>query len=105
MPLVSYFVRIRSSIEKGGPMAGQRKGNDNDRFVVPNKDRGGWDVVKEDHKRASAHTERKSEALDRGRQIVHNAGGGELRIANKHGRLIDSDTIKPGHESSRRDTK
>jgi hypothetical protein len=27
-----------------------RKGNDNDRYVVPNKG-GGWDVVKEDHQR------------------------------------------------------
>jgi hypothetical protein len=33
------------------------KGNDNDRYVVPNKDRGGWDVVKEDHLRASAHAD------------------------------------------------
>jgi hypothetical protein len=32
------------------------EGNDSDRYVVPNEDRGGWDVVKEDHKRASAHT-------------------------------------------------
>jgi hypothetical protein len=86
-------------------MAGNRKGNDNDRYVVPNKDRGGWDVVKEGHQRASAHTDRKAEALDRGRQIVHNAGGGELRIANKEGKIIDSDTIKPGRESPRRDTK
>ena len=51
-------------------MAG-RKGNDNDRYVVPNEDRGGWDVVKEDHRRASAHTDTKAQALDRGRQIVH----------------------------------
>ena len=82
-----------------------RKGNDNDRYVVPNKERGGWDVVKEDHQRASAHTDTKAEALDRGREIVHNQGGGELRIASKRGTFIDSDTIKPGHESSRRDTK
>jgi hypothetical protein len=85
-------------------MAG-RKGNDNDRWVVPNKERGGWDVVKEDHQRASAHENTKKEALDRGREIVHNQGGGELRIQNKEGKLIDSDTIRPGHESSRRDTK
>jgi hypothetical protein len=82
-----------------------RTGNDNDRYVIPNKERGGWDVVKEDHERASAHTRTKAEPIDRGWEIVHNQGGGELRIADKHGTFIDSDTIKPGHESSRRATK
>ena len=52
-----------------------RKGNDNDRHVVPNEERGGWDVVKEGHERASAHTDTKAEAIDRGREIVQNRGG------------------------------
>jgi len=82
-----------------------RKGNDHDRYVVPNSERGGWDVLKEGHERASAHTPTKREAIDRGREIVGNLGGGELRIANKQGRIIDSDTIPHGHESPRRDTK
>lgn len=80
------------------------KGNDNSRYVVPNPD-GGWDVVKEDHERASGHTDRKVDAIDRAREIVSNLGGGEVRIQNKDGRLIDSDTIKPGRESPKRDTK
>jgi hypothetical protein len=80
------------------------KGNDNDRYVVPSPG-GGWDVVKEDHQRSSAHTETKREAINRGRQIVSNLGGGELRIQNRQGQLIDSDTIKPGHESKRRDRR
>jgi hypothetical protein len=82
-----------------------RKGNDRDRYVVPNDERGGWDVVKEDHGRASAHTRTKQEAIDRGRQIVGHLGGGELRIANKQGRIIDSDTVPRGSESRRRDTR
>lgn len=82
-----------------------RKGNDNDRWVVLNKERGGWDVVKEDHQRASVHTDTKADALNRGREIVRNQGGGELRIQNQYGKLIDSDTVKPGRESPRRDTK
>jgi Uncharacterized protein conserved in bacteria (DUF2188) len=76
-------------------MAGKRAGNDSDRYVQPNKKRGGWDVVKEGHKQVSAHTETKAEAINRARQIVRNQGGGELRIKNEQGRLIDSDTIKP----------
>lgn len=49
----------------------------------PVKERGGWDVVKEDRKRASAHTDRKSDAVNRAREIVRNEGGGEIRIANQ----------------------
>jgi len=82
-----------------------RKGNDNDRYIVPNHDRGGWDVVKENHQRASAHTNTKRQAQDRARQIVENLGGGEVRIKDERGRFIDSDTTRHGHESRRRDTK
>jgi Uncharacterized protein conserved in bacteria (DUF2188) len=82
-------------------MAGSRKGNDNDRNVVPNKERGGWDVVKERHERASAHTRTKAEAVD----FVETLGGGEVRIHNQQAKIIDSDTTKHGRESSRRDTK
>lgn len=80
------------------------KGNDNDRYVVPSEE-GGWDVVKENHQRSSAHLPTKREAINRARQIVANAGGGEVRIQNQQGRLIDSDTIRPGNESKRRDRK
>jgi hypothetical protein len=80
------------------------KGNDNDRYVVPSEE-GGWDVVKENHQRASAHLPTKREAINRARQIVAYAGGGEVRIQNQQGQLIDSDTIRPGNESKRRDRK
>lgn len=81
--------------------------NDSDRYVVPNSERGGWDVVKEDHRRASAHAPTKAEAVNRGREIVKGQGGGELRIANKEGKLIDSDTVRgPRHgESPAKDRK
>jgi hypothetical protein len=77
-------------------MAGKRSANDNDRHVQPNKERGGWDVVKELHKQVSVHTETKEHAIDRARQIIKNQGGGELRIKNERGQLIESNTIRPG---------
>lgn len=49
--------------------------NDTDRYVVPTKELGGWDVVKEDHERASARTRTRFEAVDRARDIVDNLGG------------------------------
>jgi hypothetical protein len=70
------------------------KGNDTDRYVEPNQERGGWDVVKEDHKRVSVHTERKAEAVARAHQIVTNEGGGEVRVADKHGKFQSGQQIK-----------
>lgn len=70
------------------------KSNDSDRYVEPNRDRGGWDVKKEDAERSSAHTGTKEEAVGRAREIVKNQGGGEIRIANKDGDFIDSDTVR-----------
>jgi hypothetical protein len=81
--------------------------NDSDRYVVPNNERGGWDVVKEGHQRASAHKHLMSDELNRAREIVRNEGGGEIRIQNQAGKLIDSDTVRgPCHnESPARDRK
>src|SRR4029078_6505544 len=79
---------------KGVLMTGQRSRNDNDRYVQPNKERGGWDVVKELHKQVSAHTETKEQAINRARQIIKNAGAGELRIKDERCQLIDSNTVR-----------
>lgn len=67
------------------------------RDVVPNPD-GGWDVTKPGADRASAHRDTQAEAIDRGREIVGNDGGGELRIHGRDGRIRDSDTIPPGND-------
>ena len=51
-------------------MSGLRSSNDHDRYVQPNKERGGWDVVKEGHEQASAHAERKAEgSIERARPL------------------------------------
>jgi uncharacterized protein DUF2188 len=71
--------------------------HDNDRDVVPNPD-GGWDVEKPGASRVSAHTATQAEAIARGREIVHNAGGGELRIHGQDGVIRRSDTIAPGND-------
>jgi hypothetical protein len=78
--------------------------NDSDRYVQP-RPGGGWEVVKEDHERASAVTERKADAIDRARQIVRNQGGGEVRIKNLDNKLHDSDTQGRRNESLARDRR
>lgn len=82
------------------------KGNDNDRYVVPNNDRGGWDVKKEDAKRVSAHEPTKKAAEKRAKEIVENTGRGhgEVRIQNKDGKFSDSDSGSK-NESPAKDTK
>ena len=69
------------------------KGNDTDRYVVPNKERGGWDVVKEGHKRASAHTQTQEDAMRVAKRIVANLGGGEVRVQERSGRFRAADTV------------
>lgn len=69
----------------------------NDRHVVPGKN-GGWDVRAPGSSRASAHTGTQAAATDRARDIVRNAGGGEVRIHGRDGRVRDSDTVPPGND-------
>jgi hypothetical protein len=41
-----------------------------DYHVVPNGNRGGWDVRREGADRSSGHFDRKSDAMDRGRDLA-----------------------------------
>lgn len=67
------------------------------RHVIPNPN-GGWDIKKPGSSRVSTHTDTQKDAIDRAREIVHNAGGGEVRIHGRDGRIRDSDTIAPGND-------
>jgi hypothetical protein len=78
--------------------------NDQDRYVQQRRD-GKWELVKEDHRRASAVGNTQAEMIDRGRRVVGNAGGGELVIKGRDGRIRDKDTVARGNESPRRDTR
>ncbi|MEX2324049.1 MAG: DUF2188 domain-containing protein [Acidimicrobiia bacterium] len=69
----------------------------NRRHVVPNPE-GGWDVVAPNAKRVSSHHDTQSEAELRAKDIVRNAGGGEVRIHGRDGRVRDSDTVVPGND-------
>lgn len=69
----------------------------NERHVTPDPD-GGWNVVKPDAGHASAHRDTQADAIDRAREIVGNAGGGEVVIHDRQGRIRDSDTVAPGND-------
>lgn len=69
----------------------------NRRHVVPSKD-GGWDVRAPGAKRVSAHETTQAGAERRAKEIVGNAGGGEVVIHGRNGQVRDSDTVRPGND-------
>lgn len=69
----------------------------NERHVVPSP-AGGWDVEKPGADRASAHLATQAQAINRAREILQAAGGGELVIHDERGRIRDSDTVPPGND-------
>lgn len=66
-----------------------------DRHVVPNSDRGGWDVQAPGSDRASSHHDTQADAIDRAREIIGNVGGGELVVHGRDGQIRAKDTIDP----------
>ncbi len=69
----------------------------NDRHVVRNPN-GGWDVKAQGSKRASAHEKTQAEAEKRAKKIVGHAGGGEVIIHGRDGKIRDKDTVAPGND-------
>jgi hypothetical protein len=75
------------------------------RHVVPNPE-GGWDVRAPNADRASSHHSTQAEAEARAKEIVGNAGGGEVVIHGRDGQIRDSDTVPPGNDPNPpKDTK
>lgn len=59
--------------------------------VVPNSDKGGWDIKQGGGQRSSGHFDRKSDAVDRARDISRNQDS-ELYIHDKKGRIQEKDS-------------
>lgn len=63
------------------------------RYVKQNAD-GGWDVLREGDRRASIHAETKDKALARARTLVEREGGGEIRVVNTSGKVLDTASVR-----------
>lgn len=72
--------------------------NWNDRWVIPHD--GGWAVAKEDRERVSARFDTQAEAIDRAREIIRNAGGGELIVQAEDGTIRQKDTVAAGKDDN-----
>lgn len=66
------------------------------RHVVPHPK--GWAVKSMKSDRASSVHPTQQEAIEAGRRIVRNLGGGELVIHSKKARIRDSDTVPHGND-------
>ncbi|KDP89766.1 MULTISPECIES: DUF2188 domain-containing protein [Clavibacter] len=71
--------------------------NNNDRHVVPSEN-GGWNVQAPGAGRASSHHDRQADAINRAREIIGNAGGGELVTHNRESKIRAKDTIPKGND-------
>jgi len=58
--------------------------------VVPNKE-GGWDIKQNGSQRSSGHHDKKTDAVDRAREISQNQGT-ELYVHNKDGKIGRKDS-------------
>lgn len=67
-------------------------------YNVVNNSNGGWDVKKDNAKKASLHTETQKQAEIRAKRFSANSGGGEVRIQGRDGKFRDSDTVPPGND-------
>jgi hypothetical protein len=70
------------------------------RYVVKGE-AGGWDVVKEGHVRASAHLKRRGDAVRRAKVLTRQAGGGEVIVLGRSGKIAESNVV-PRPTRSRR---
>lgn len=61
----------------------------------------GWAVKGPHAQRASSVHGTQAEAQRRAKEIVHNLGGGEVRVQGRNGRWRDSDTVAPGNDPAR----
>jgi hypothetical protein len=66
--------------------------------VTKNKQDNSWAVKKAGAGRSSSKSNTRKEAEQLAKQFCGNAGGGEVRIHGRDGKIRDSDTVAPGND-------
>jgi len=64
------------------------------RNVQPSKRLGGWEIVRAGSKRASDFDDTKSGAVKKARAMVRSEGGGEVRIKNDLGKVVELKKVR-----------
>lgn len=89
-------------------MAARRSGGSSKRpraIHVTKAASGGWRVKPAGAKKATVVKTTQKQAETAAKRQIRKAGGGEVRIHGRDGRIRDSDTVKPGRESRAKDTR
>jgi hypothetical protein len=64
------------------------------RYVQPSKKDGGWEILKEGHRRATAHAATQEQAVAQARTLARREGGGEVRIRDRTGKISDTVVVR-----------
>lgn len=64
------------------------------RNVQPNERLGGWEIVVAGSRRASAFDETKEGAVKKAQAMVRREGGGEVRVKNDLGKVVESTKVR-----------
>jgi hypothetical protein len=64
------------------------------RNVQPSKRIGGWEIVRAGNKRASGFDETRAGAVKKARSMVRREGGGEVRVKNHIGKVVESTNVR-----------
>lgn len=64
------------------------------RNVQPSKRTEGWEIVRAGSKRASAFDETKAGAVKKAHAMVRREGGGEVRVKNQIGKVVESTRVR-----------
>ena len=65
----------------------------NDRYVRQRPD-GGWDVLKEGHRRATASSPTRGGAVARAKALTRQDGNGQVRVLNRSGKIVATKPVK-----------
>lgn len=65
-----------------------------DRNVQPSKRLGGWEIVRAGNKRAFEFDETKAGAVRKARAMVRHEGGGEVRVKNDRGKVVELKKVR-----------
>jgi uncharacterized protein DUF2188 len=65
----------------------------NDRYVRQADD-GSWEILARGHRRSAAQASTERDAITRAKRQVRQEGGGEVRVLNRAGKIVRSDTVK-----------
>ncbi|HET8862788.1 MAG TPA: DUF2188 domain-containing protein [Solirubrobacterales bacterium] len=64
------------------------------RHVQPNERLGGWEIVRAGSRRASDFEVTKAGAVKKAKEMVRLEGGGEVRVKNDLGKVVESAKVR-----------